>query len=195
MDKTRELYIVCDIESDGPVPVLHSMLSLGAVALGWNNNKHDWEVSSRFYRTMTPFPGATQDPETMKWWSGQPTAWTEATKDPVDPVDAMKAFANWCQHEQREWNRKPVGVCAPVGFDFPFIRTYLIHFAKTDEPFRQSCIDMRSVAAEKLKLSYKDTGKGSYPRAWFKDAYEHSHKADEDALEQAFLWARMLDSD
>ncbi len=60
-DNDNQIYVVVDIEADGPVAGLYSMLSIGAVA-----TTKDEETSS-FYRTILPLEGAAQEPSTMEW--------------------------------------------------------------------------------------------------------------------------------
>ena len=58
-----EIYISTDIEADGPIPGLYSMLSLGAAAF-----KPDGAIEDEFSENLTCLPDATEDPDTMDWW-------------------------------------------------------------------------------------------------------------------------------
>lgn len=75
MLEKNQIYIVVDMEADGPVPDLYSMLSLAAVATNGN------EEVGAFYRKILPIEGASQEASTMAWWQTQPEAWKEATSD------------------------------------------------------------------------------------------------------------------
>ena len=57
-------YIVTDIEADGPVPGLYSMISLAAAAVDEKG-----EVLSTFFENLLPLPTAAQHPDTMRWWA------------------------------------------------------------------------------------------------------------------------------
>ncbi len=116
MDKRREFYISLDVETDGPIPIRNSMKSIGAAALGWNNDAMDWEVSGVFYKKLHNLPGAVEDLDTMEFWRKNPEAWKEANADPEDPKSVMQQFRTWCEIQRSIWNRRLVGVCAPVGF-------------------------------------------------------------------------------
>ena len=185
-----------DVESDGPVPGLNSMLSLGAVAIGWNNNKAEWQVTQSFNANLKSLPEpAAPDGRTMQeFWLKNPKAWTEATENAMDPAYIMSQFVDWCRDVQAFWGRRPIALCGPAGFDFAYVRYYLQRFTGDDFPFRHSCIDLKTVASMKLNLPYKDSGKSSYPKHWSRDMFPHTHKAVDDALEQGWLYARMLDS-
>lgn len=195
MDKSREVYIHFDVETYGPVPGLHSMISLGAVAIGWDTSASTWDVSGAFAINLAEVPGTAKDKDTMDFWAKNPAALYEATRDPFDAETAMKHFKEWCDKQKNVWKfRKIAAVSAPCGFDFAFLRYYMIRFLGTDEPFGHSCIDMKSVASEKLKLPYRESGKSAYPAFWTSDKLPHTHIGVDDALEQAMIWSKMLDS-
>ena len=65
----EERYISVDVETDGPVAGLHSMLSLGAAAY----NAWGQRVGT-FSANLKTLPDATTDDRTMAWWKGQPEA-------------------------------------------------------------------------------------------------------------------------
>src|SRR3989344_580765 len=120
----NEIYVVVDIETDGSVPGLYSMLSMAAVA-----TSPDKEFST-FYRKLTPLEGAKQDPRVMEWWKTQPEAWQEATKEAQNPELVISDFCNWLS----SLKATPVFVAHPVGFDYAFVSWYLWKFAGKD-PF------------------------------------------------------------
>ena len=73
----EERYISVDVEADGPVPGLHSMLSLGAAAYNaWGQRV------GKFSANLETLPDATTDDRTMAWWKGQPEAWKRARERP-----------------------------------------------------------------------------------------------------------------
>lgn len=62
-------FIVTDIETDGPYPGVHSMLSLASVACNARDSiVDDFEVN------LEPLAGMTEHPEVMDWWRTQPEA-------------------------------------------------------------------------------------------------------------------------
>jgi hypothetical protein len=92
-----------------------------------------------------------------------------------------------------DWGRRPCALGAPAGFDFSYVRYYMIRMLRTDKPFGFSCIDMKSVASTLLKKEYYASGKRGYNKQWARDKFPHTHIAVDDAREQAWLFARMLD--
>ena len=65
-----EIYISTDVESDGPIPGPHSMLSFGSAAY-----TADKKLVSTFSANLHTLPGAEADPKTAAWWQTQPAAW------------------------------------------------------------------------------------------------------------------------
>ncbi len=178
---TPEIYISVDIETDGPIPGPHSMLSIGAAAF-----TEDGGMLSTFSANLLELEGASPDPDTAMWWQSQPEAWSEVMKDRQDPAIAMKAFLQWVIHQPG----KPAFVGYPAGFDFMFTYWYLIKFCKVS-PFSFSAIDMKTFAMALLKLPYRQSTKRSFPKHWFSDD-KHSHVAVEDAIEQGRIFCKML---
>src|SRR6266699_2275217 len=75
-----EIYVSTDVETDGPIPGPHSMLSFGSAAY-----RADKTLVDTFSANLQTLPGAAGHPETMAWWQTQPEAWAEARKDPPGP--------------------------------------------------------------------------------------------------------------
>lgn len=177
-----DIYISTDIETDGPIPGLYSMLSLGAAAF-----KPDGAMISTFSRNLTPLPDAKQDPDTMEWWKTQPEAWKSCQKNPEDHSVVMKNYVAWVE----SFSGKPVFVAYPVGFDFAFVYWYMIRFVGTS-PFRHSAIDIRSYAMAVLKKdAFRKSTKRYMPKRWFSDD-PHDHTALNDAIGQGALFCAML---
>ncbi len=58
-----EVYVSTDVETDGPIPGPHSMLSVGSAAY-----LADKTLIGTFSVNLETLPGATGHPETMVWW-------------------------------------------------------------------------------------------------------------------------------
>lgn len=195
MDKTKEVYISFDVETDGPCAGLNSMLSLGAAAVGWNTETHKWEVSHTFSANIKPLHDCSPDFKTMEeFWRKNPEAWKAATSNPEDAEDAMNRFRILVASVETVWGCRPTAVGAPATFDYAFVRYYMLRFLGNDYPFGHSCLDMKSVAATVLKIRYYDAGKRGYPKNWSSDKFKHTHIAVEDAIEQAYLWSHIVDA-
>lgn len=170
-----EIYIVVDIEADGPVPGLYSMLSLGAVA-----TTAEEEIST-FYRTIQPLENAGQHEIQMKWWRTQPGAWKEVTKNIQNPETVVKEFLEWV----KSFNKKPVFVAHPVGYDYMFVRWYLWKFVNedpfTNETGAPQTLDIRSFVSGRFSYMLKDSSRSKLPESFLEGAPEHSHHALDDA--------------
>ena len=180
----QRTYVSIDMEADGPYVGEHSMLSLGAVALV-GENREDW---STFKVNLKPLEGATQHPNTMKWWKRFPEAWEAATTNPLDPKEAMQKFLDWTY-------TLPVGpkiACIWPGWDFMWVHWYFEHFLGYD-PFGFAYLDAKSYAAGMLNIPFGRSQKFNFPYEWMEEhTGKHSHDALEDAMEQAVMFRGML---
>lgn len=180
-----EIYISTDIESDGPIPGPNSMLSFGSVAF----DEAGKELGS-FYRTLDLLPGATGDPDTMKWWMdpARTEAWAQARLNPKPPEAVMRNYVNWVD----VLPGRPVFVAYPAGFDFTWIYWYLMQFVGRS-PFSFSALDIKSFAMAKLRgKTYRECVKKNMPKAWFQGLPKHTHHALDDAREQGLLFINIL---
>jgi len=176
-----ELYISTDVETDGPIPGPHSLLSLGAAAY-----TAEKVLVSTFSANLEPLPGAQPHPKTAAWWATQPEAWAACRKDPEPPERVMRRFVDWLE----SLGGKPVFVAYPAGFDFTFVYWYLIKFVG-ESPFGHSALDIKTFAMALLKTGYRRSTKRNMPRRWF-ETLPHTHVALDDAIEQGALFCNML---
>lgn len=177
----NEIYVSTDVETDGPIPGPHSMLSFGSAAY-----LADKTLVSTFSANLELLPDATGDPRTMAWWETQPEAWEACRRDLQPPVVAMKSYVRWL----KGLGRKPVFVAYPAAFDFLFVYWYLIRFAG-ESPFSHSALDIKTFAMALLGKPFRDCTKRAMPRHWF-DPHRHTHVALDDAIEQGALFCNML---
>lgn len=176
-----EIYVSTDIETDGPIPGPHSMLSFASAAY-----LADKTLISTFCANLELLPEALPHPQTMEWWKSQPQAWEKCRENLQKPEEAMLEYVAWL----KALPGNPVFVAYPVGYDFTFIYWYIIRFAG-ENPFGHNGIDIRSYAMAMLKTGYKASGKASMPKQWFDDK-PHTHEALADAIEQDALFCNML---
>ncbi len=177
----NEVYVSTDVETDGPIPGPHSMLSFGSAAY-----LPDKTIAGTFEATLETLPTATGDPKTMKWWETQPEAWALARRDPKPPERVMTNYVAWV----KRLPGRPVFVAYPAGFDFLFVYWYLIRFAG-ESPFSFSALDIKTYAMAMLKTDYRKASKKNMPSRWF-DKLPHTHGALDDALEQGAMFINML---
>lgn len=176
-----EIYISTDVETDGPIPGPHSMLSIGSAAY-----TADKQLLATFSANLETLPGAQAHPKTAAWWATQPEAWAACRKDLEPPEAAMRRYADWI----KGLGGRPVFVAYPAGFDFLFVYWYLVRYTG-DSPFSHSALDMKTFAMALLKTGYRDSTKTNMPRRWF-DKLPHTHVALDDAIEQGALFCNML---
>ena len=176
-----EIYISTDVETDGPIPGPHSMLSFGSAAY-----TPDKQLVSTFSVNLETLAGASAHPKTAEWWASQPEAWAACRTNLETPEHAMPRYVSWI----KSLKGKPVFVAYPAGFDFLFVYWYLMRFAG-ESPFSHSALDMKSFAMALLKTDYRESTKRNMPKHWF-DKFPHTHIALDDAIEQGALFCNML---
>ena len=176
-----EIYVSTDIEADGRIPGVYSMLSFGSAAY-----QADGTLLGTFTANLEQLPGAATDPETMAWWAERPQEWAASRQDLQEPEAAMQAYFTWL----KELPETPVFVGYPATWDFMFIYWYLIRFVG-ESPFEHRGLDVRTYAMALMKKEFNRSGKRHMPKRWFADL-PHTHQALDDALEQGALFCNML---
>lgn len=176
-----EIYVSTDIETDGPIPGPHSMLSFASAAYTPQKT-----LISTFAANLVELPGASGHPKTMDWWKQQSDAWEACRKNPQAPELVMKQYRDWLMLLPGT----PIFVGYPVAFDFMFVYWYLIKFTG-ESPFSHSAVDIKTYSMALLKKGYRDSSKRNMPGEWFDDL-PHSHVALDNALEQGAIFCNML---
>lgn len=176
-------YVSIDIEADGPIPGVYSMLNLGAAAF-----TSDGRLVDTFNVNILPLEGAIQDPDTMEWWKGQPKAWEAITKDQLPAEAAMRSFVDWLD----SLGGGLVFVGYPATYDFMFAYWYIMRFVGRC-PFGFSGLDIKTYAMAIMDTDFKSATKKNMPREWFKfdRKIRHTHIGVDDAIEQGLLFFNM----
>lgn len=177
-----EVYVSTDIETDGPIPGPHSMLSLGSVAL----DPAGLELGA-FSRNLTELEGAAGHPETVAWWAERPDAFKATRTNLVSPAQAMADYVAWVENLPGV----PVFVGYPASWDFMFVYWYLIQFAKKS-PFGHSACDIRSYAMGALGRPFQQTTMKHLPRSLGAPRSTLTHVAEDDARLQGRVFADLL---
>lgn len=180
--KERDIYLSVDIEADGPIPGEYSMLSFGVVAYDWLGK----EVGE-FSANLELLEGAKVCPDTRAFWERNLEAYDITRTNLETPEKAMKDFASWLY----DFDRRLTLIGYPVTFDFMFIYWYLIKFTGAS-PFGFQGLDIKTLMADYLNCSYKETSKSKLPKHWFDRM--HSHVAVEDAREQGQMFFKLLEA-
>jgi hypothetical protein len=178
---SNEIYVSTDVETDGPIPGVNSMLSFASAAY-----RPDKTLVGTFSANLETLPGALANPATMEWWATEPEAWQACRTDLQAPQAAMHSYLAWLN----ALPGKPVFVAYPAAFDFLFVYWYLIRFTG-ESPFSHSALDIKTYAMAMLKTPYRESTKKNMPARWF-DPLPHTHLALEDAVEQGALFCNML---
>ncbi len=179
-----EIYISVDVETDGPIPGPHSMLSLGAVALKRDKKTNDFETLGTFSTNLETIEGASPDRDTANWWLTQPEAWEACRKDLENPTDAMCRFNDWLD----SFGVKPVFVGYPAGFDHMFCYWYQIKYTGRS-PFSFSALDIKTFGMATMGIDYRDVTKRSMKP--YLGTARHTHVAVDDAIEQGELFCNL----
>ncbi len=177
-----EIYVSTDVETDGPIPGPHSMLSIGSAAF-----LPDKTIVSTFTGNLETLPGATGYPETMRWWETQPQAWAACRQNVKPPIEVMSDYLGWL----KTLPGKPVFVAYPASFDFMFVCWYLNRFTG-ENPFGWVALDIKTYAMVMLKTDFLHTSKSNMPRRWFDAHLPYTHQALDDAIAQGALFCNML---
>lgn len=187
------VYIVTDIEIDGPWPGPNSMRSFASVAVN-GAGQHLGE----FEAVLDPLPGATPNPDTYAWFQTQPEAWAAATTDPLPPGQVMESYAAWI----RTLPETRMFAAHPAAFDGPWMDYYLRRYTRyglTQGPYESDVLFpgggmcIRSYAAAVTGRPVADISSRTLPADWFGEV-EHTHKAIDDARGYANLLAHLLSS-
>lgn len=174
------IFVVTDIESDGPTPLHNSMLSFASVAITADGTRH-----GEFEAVLKPRPDRAQNETTMEWWATQPEAWAAATSGAEDPAIVMPRFADWVE----SLPGPKVFVAAPMIFDGLWMDHYLDEFAGTRalsgpfkgrQIFRGGGVCLYTMAGTLRGAPYLDWGMSKLP-AEFYGHIAHTHKAIDDA--------------
>jgi len=183
---SKEVYVSTDVETDGPIPGPHSMLSLGSVALAL-----DGAELGRFSANLEQLSGAEPHPRTMAWWETQPEAWAACREDALPPAEVMRRYDAWL----KGLPGRPVFIGYPLLFDMMFVYWYQIRFVGAS-PFGHSGMDVKSLAWVALGAgaggrTYRASSKRVLPEAW-RSRRRHTHLALDDALEQGDVFVNIV---
>ena len=179
----QEIYISTDVESDGPIPGIYSMLNFGSVAL-----LADKTVLGTFERNLKPLENARQDPDTMRFWARNPKAWAYVTSNTVDATLAMQEYADWLDEMSKHGTL--VFLAYPAGYDFMFIKWYMEYFLNKCH-FQYQALDIKSYAMAVMKTQFSNASKSNMPKEWF-DELPHTHTGLDDAMNQGMMFCNML---
>lgn len=185
------IYVVTDIEVNGPTPGEHSMLAFASVALDAAGNEID-----SFEAVLQTLPEAGEDAITMTWFKGFPEAWAAATTNPEPPAAVMARYAAWL----RSLPGRPIFAAHPLAFDGAWIDYYLRRFLGTrllkgpwagERLFYTAGLCIQAFAAGRTGWDFAACRTEDYPPEWLGHV-PHSHISIDDARGYANLLRTLL---
>ena len=176
--RRSELYFSVDIEANGPIPGEFSMTSLGACVIG--------RPDATFYCELKPL----HDRFEPKALSVSGLSMEHLREKGEEPGPALERFSAWVKRTAGA--DRPVFVAFNAPFDWMFLHWYLIKFTGSD-PFGISGVDIKAYYMGLSGASWHDTVKSAIQKR-FPSGRPHTHHALDDALEQAEIFARMLEA-
>lgn len=157
------MYIMVDVESDGPIPGDYSMISLGAVAVSQN-------PTNGFYAQIKPISDV---------WVPEALAVSGFTREQTlgegftDAKEAMQKFQEWLKNLKAE---RLMFVSDNNGYDWQFVNWYFHHFLG-ENPFGHSSTNLGSL--------YKGAKLDMFANFKHLRKTKHTHNALQDSIGNA----------
>lgn len=185
-------YFVTDIETNGPDPLRHSMLSFATVVL-----RSDGMTCGEFEAVLSPRTDRFTDDRTMTWWRSQPEAWDAATFNPEEPASVMRRFVEWVEG----FGGQRAFAARPLMFDGLWIDHYLRTFCDRfllDVPYWGRCVfnagplDIGTYVLGVFGKTQPQSGADKFPDEWL-GHHPHTHRAIDDARGYASLLSKLFE--
>lgn len=202
----RDLFFISDIETNGEIPGDNSMMTLASVVVAPRSLPMGGQQLARttgesFYGRMFALPGSKPSPDAKDWWSRQsPEAYHEAfiATPRYAPEIMMHRYEQWVDTvvASHGGDVRPVFVSKPTGFDFTFVRWYLIHHLGQCV-FGHRALDVRSlVMGMRPSANFSDSETSNLIAEFGEPRPEDStpHHALSDARELASIFVNILNS-
>lgn len=189
-EENIDVYFSADVETDGPIPGPYSLLSFAMVYAGrFDGQKfeHPDKLDQTYYCELKPISDS-YEPEALHV--------NQLDRDRLchegqDPKDAMTEASRWVRNIAGPY--RPVLVAYPLSFDWTWLYWYFIRFSSEGSPFNHSgCFDIKTAYAVKGRLPVALSGRSNLER-WLLPRREHSHHALDDAIEQAEIFAKLME--
>ncbi|MCC6873208.1 MAG: exonuclease [Sandaracinaceae bacterium] len=108
-----------------------------------------------------------------------------------EPSEAMTKAAAWVRDIAGD--ATPVLVAYPLSFDWSWLYWYFVRYSSTGSPFGHSrCFDIKTAFAVKAHQPIAESGRSRLP-ALLRSDHPHTHRAVDDAIEQAEIFARLFE--
>jgi hypothetical protein len=189
-ESNGDVYFSADVETDGPIPGLFSILSFALVYAGSFDGRRferPKEYRSTFYKELRPIADG-YDPDALRV-NGLDRARLCVEGDP--PEIAMTEAFHWVKDSAGPG--RPVLVAYPLSFDWTWLYWYFIRFSKDGSPFDYSrCFDIKTALAVKAGIPISEAGRSRLHPS-LRPKHAHTHHALDDAIEQAEIFANVFE--
>lgn len=185
-----DAYFSADVETDGPIPGPYSMLSFALVYAGRGNGSEFQKpvvYNKIFYSEIMPISDTFQqealdvnrlDRERLKLYG-------------PEPKNIMSEAAEWVRDVAEA--DTPVLVAYPLSFDWSWLYWYFTMYSDTASPFGySSCFDVKTALAITARQPVSMSGRSRIPKR-FATFRKHTHHAVDDAVEQAEIFANLIE--
>lgn len=143
-------YFCVDVESSGPIPGIHSLLSVGITHV--RRYQGMYQPFKELYVELKPvYPG--YEDAAMAVHKLNPEVLKETG---LEPREAMQTIVTWVREQQQSDKERPVFVAHNAPFDWMFVAYYCGHF-DVQNPFGHSALDTKAFAMGKLNVAWNQT--------------------------------------
>jgi DNA polymerase III epsilon subunit-like protein len=181
-------YFCADIETSGPAPGLHSLLSVGITHV--RRHEGDYRLFNDFYLELRPtFPRYSDAAMAIHGLDAE-----RLKREGVPPKDALHRITQWVRAQQKSPKERPVFVAHNAPFDWMFL-VYYYEWFEEENPFGHSAIDTKALAMGMLSIPWNQTSLRQvathFPQIPARDLSK-LHHAGADARYQADVFAAMM---
>ncbi len=185
-----DVYFSADVETDGPIPGPFSMLAFALIKAGSFDGTRfvAADLSPEvFYSELRPISDQ-YEPEAL---AVNGLDRDRLLREGGDPGEVMTEAAAWIRSRATEGS--PVLVAYPLSFDWLWLYWYFMRFSRTGSPFNHSrCFDVKTAFAVKDRRPVSQSGRTELRRVLGNVEHPHTHKAVDDAREQAEIFIRLF---
>jgi len=117
----ERLFLMLDIETDGPESLKHNLRSIGLVGIPEFQQTPE---PLQFYTTLQPAPDRQGHPATLAWWATRcQEQWRHLEQAERTHVEGLQALVDWLKPLTHRYHLHWIAM--PASFDAPFLWCYL----------------------------------------------------------------------
>jgi ribonuclease T len=172
-------YISVDVETSGPNPSEHSLLSIGACTLA--------APRQTFYIELQP----DREHFVPQALAVSQLSLSELAEKGTPPGAALLRFADWLK-EVIPQEIRPLFVAFNAPFDWSFVNDYFHRYLGYN-PFGHNALDIKAFYMGKAGVTWEQTSLRVLSQRYLGEHHHLSHNALEDAMDQADVFIRILE--